>query len=76
MYNPCLECLNRYNRVYDENCNDNCLYAQSVAKLLPYGGIDKVLEVLQGDAFPLVLLDKDHIENTYKIVCAAKDGYI
>jgi hypothetical protein len=76
MYNPCLECLNRYGRSYAEDCDNKCLYAQAVSKLLPHGGVDKVLEVLKGEAFPVIFLDKEHIENTYKIVCAAKDGYI
>ena len=33
-------------------------------------------KIMSGDAFPLVFLDKDHIDFTYKLVCAAKDGII
>ena len=27
MYEPCLECLNRYNRRYSDWCDENCIYA-------------------------------------------------
>lgn len=29
-YNPCFECLNRYNRQYSEECDNDCAYAHAV----------------------------------------------
>lgn len=76
MYNPCLECLNRYGREYTKKCDDMCEYAHAVSKLKPYGGIDEVVKVMKGESFPLVLVDDKHIDFTYKLVCAVKDGVI
>ena len=77
MYNPCFECFNRYGRSYSEECK--CQYAKAVNMLNileSYCGIDEIVEILKGDKFPIVFIDKDHIDSTYKIVCAAKDGFI
>lgn len=76
MYNPCFNCLNRYGHSYIEGCDTNCEYAQVLAKLKPYGSIDEIVEVLKGDRFPVVFLDKDHIDSTITIVNAAKEGLI
>lgn len=76
MYYPCEECLNRYGHSYTEECDETCEYANVISKLKPYGGINEVIKVMKGDAFPLVLIDKDHIDTTYRLVCAAKDGTI
>ena len=76
MYNPCKECWDRYGRVYSENCDNFCEYAHELSKLKPYGGIDAVLKVMKGDAFPVVFIDNDHIDRIYRIVCAARDGII
>jgi hypothetical protein len=76
MYNPCFECLNRYGHTYTEECNNTCEYANIVSKLKALGGIDEIAKVMNGDSFPTVFIDKDHIDRTYRIVCAAKDGLI
>ena len=76
MYNPCFECMNRYGREYTEECDSKCEYANALSKLKAYGGIDEVLEVMCGERIPIAMLDKDHIENTFRIVSAAKSGII
>lgn len=76
MYNPCFECLNRYGHSYTEECDTTCEYARDFAKLRPYGSIDEIVEILKGDKFPIVFLDKDHIDSTLTIVNAAKAGLI
>lgn len=74
MYNPYWECFNRYGHSYDENCK--CQYAKILKLLDSYGRINTVVKVMKGDSFPIVFIDKEHIDRTYKIVCAAKDGFI
>ena len=76
MYNPCFECYNRYGHSYTEECDSTCEYAYELNKLKPYGGIDEAVKVMKGDVIPLVLVDKEHIDSTYRFVCAAKDGTI
>ena len=76
MYNPCSECWNRYGKQYTEECDNKCDYANVVSKLRSYGGIDEVLKVMRGDAIPLTLIDKEHIDDTFRIVSAAKAGII
>ena len=76
MYNPCFECLNRYGHSYTSDCDNTCQYANALSKLKQFGGLDEVLKVMNGDAFPVVLIDNDHIENTFRIVSAAKDKVI
>ena len=76
MYNPCFECYNRYGKQYTEECDNKCDYANVLSRLKLYGGIDEVIEVVSGDAFPLVFIDDEHIDFTYKLVCATKDGVI
>lgn len=74
MYNPCFECMNRYGRQYTEECDNKCDYALS--KLKAYGGIDEVLSVMRGERIPIAMLDKEHIDDTFRIVSAAKSGII
>lgn len=74
MYNPCWECFNRYGHSHDENCK--CQYAKILNLLDLYGGIDTIDKIMKGDSFPIVFIDKEHIDRTYAIVCAAKDGVI
>ena len=76
MYNPCFECYNRYGHSYTEECDNTCEYAHALSKLKSYGGINKVIEVMNSDSFPLVFVDDEHIDRTYAIVCAVKDGII
>ena len=76
MHNPCFECSVRYGHSYIEECNNLCEYANIVSKLKALGGIEEVTKVMSGDSFPIVFIDKDHIDRTYRIVCAAKDGII
>lgn len=76
MYNPCFECWNRYGHYYTEDCDTTCQYANDISKLKPYGGIDETVKVMKGDAFPLVFIDNEHIDYTYRLVCAAKDKII
>lgn len=33
MYEPCLECLIRYNRRYSDWCKENCSYANGIKRL-------------------------------------------
>ena len=49
MYNPCFECWNRYGRQYTEKCDSTCEYAHTLSKLKPYGGIDEVIKMAQGE---------------------------
>lgn len=76
MYTPCFECLNRHGHSYTEECDNTCRYAYDISRLKQFGGIDEVVEVMKGNKFPTIFVDKDHIDFTYKIVCAAKDGYL
>ena len=76
MYNPCFECLNRYGHSYITECDNTCEYANIISKLKPYGSIDEIVEILRGDKFPVVFLNKDHIDSTLTIVNAAKAGLI
>lgn len=77
LYKPCFTCANRYGGTgYTSKCDDTCEYANVMSKLKPYGTIDEILEVLKGDKFPTVFIDRDHIDFTYKIVVAAKEGII
>ena len=36
MYNPCLECLNRYGHSYTEECDGTCNYAYDIRRFKPY----------------------------------------
>ena len=79
MYSPCFNCLNRYGHSYTEECDNTCEYAHEISqlkRLKKYGSIDYIINVMKGDEFPLVFVDKEHIDFTYRIVCAAKDGVI
>ena len=76
MNSPCFECLNRYGHSYTEECDNTCEYANVISKLKPYGTVDEIVEILKGDKFPVVFLDKDHIDSTLAIVNAAKAGLI
>lgn len=76
MYNPCFECMNKYGRQYTEECDSKCEYANAISKLKPYGGIDEAVSVMRGEKIPIAMIDKDHIEDTFRIVNAAKVGII
>lgn len=76
MYSPCFDCMNRGGHSYTEECDNTCEYANVLSKLKPYGSVDEIVAVLNGDRFPTVFVDKDHIEFTDKIVQAAKEGLI
>ena len=76
MYNPCFECLNRHGHSYTEECDNTCEYANIMSKLKSFGGIEEVSKVMNGEAFPLVFLDKEHIDYTHRLVSACKDGAI
>ena len=32
MYNPCLECYNRWNKVYTKECDTTCIYARDIKR--------------------------------------------
>ena len=36
MYNPCLECQNRYGHSYTKECDNICNYAYDIKRLKPY----------------------------------------
>ena len=77
LYKPCFTCANRYGGTgYTSECDETCEYANIMSKLKPYGTIDEIVEILKGDRFPLVFVDKDHIDFTAKIVAAAQKGVI
>jgi hypothetical protein len=76
MYNPCVECFNRYGRQYSNECDNNCEYANVLSQLREHGGLDEVLSVMRGEKIPVIFLNKEHIDYTLKIVHAAKDGLI
>lgn len=76
MYNPCFDCLNRYGRSYTEECDNTCEYAHVLSKLKPFGSVDDIVKVMKGESFPLVFVDDEHIDFTYKLVCAVKEGKI
>ena len=83
MYNPCQECHIRYGKSYSKECDTECEYAHIVSefnkiksKFDEHGGLESVIKILNGDSFPLVLIDKDHIDFTYRLVSAAKEGLI
>ena len=76
MYDPCFECMNRYGHSYTEECDNTCEYAHTLSKLKPYGGIDEAVEVMKGNKLPLVFVDNEHIDSTYRLVHAAKAGII
>lgn len=76
MYSPCFECKIRYNKEYSKECDSKCDYANLVSKLKTYGGIDEVLSVMEGERIPIKMIDKEHIEDTFRIVNAAKEGII
>ena len=77
LYSPCFMCANRTGgHGYTEEYDNTCDYAHTISRLKPYGTIDEIIEVLQGERIPVALLDKDHIESTYGTVCAAKEGLI
>lgn len=77
MYSPCFECMNKAGgHSYIEECDNTCQYANILSRLRPYGSIDEIIAILNGDSFPTVFIDKDHIDFTYKIVMAAKEGFI
>ena len=76
MYNPCFECMNRYGKQYTEECDNKCDYANALSKLKAYGGIDEVLEVMRGERIPIAMIDEEHINDTFRIVSAAKAGII
>lgn len=77
MYNPCFTCANRAGGTgYTVACDTTCEYANVISKLKPYGSIDEIVEILKGDRFPTVFIDKEHIDFTYRIVSAAKEGLL
>jgi hypothetical protein len=68
--------MNRHGHSYTEECDNTCQYANIISKLKPYGSVDEIVEILKGDRFPTVFVDKDHIDFTYRIVSAAKEGLL
>lgn len=76
MYSPCFECSNRYNREYIEECDNTCEYAYFVKRIKDYGGIEEVSKVMEGKSVPISMLEKENIDNIYKIIYCAKHGLI
>ena len=76
MYNPCFECSNIYNREYTEECDNTCEYAYLVKRIKDYGGIEEVSKVMEGKLIPISMLEKENIDNIYKIIYCAKHGLI
>ena len=76
MYNPCFECSNRYNREYTEECDNTCEYAYFVKRIKDYGGIEEVSKVMEGKLIPISMLEKENIDNIYKIIYCVKHGLI
>lgn len=76
MYNPCFECSNIYNREYTEECDNTCEYAYLVKRIKDYGGIEEVSKVMEGKLIPISMLEKENIDNIYKIIYCVKHGLI
>ena len=76
MYNPGFECMNRYGRQYTEECDSKCEYANVMFQLKSYGGLEEVLSVMRGERIPIAMIDKEHIDDTFRIVSVAKAGII
>ena len=76
MYNPCFECSNIYNREYTEECDNTCEYAYFVKRIKDYGGIEEVSKVMEGKLIPISMLEKENIDNIYKIIYCVKHGLI
>lgn len=76
MYGPCFECSNRYNREYTEECDNTCEYVHFVKRIKDYGGIEEVSKVMEGKSVPISMLEKENIDNIYKIIYCAKHGLI
>ena len=76
MYSPCVECFNRYEKQYTEECDSKCDYANVLSKLKPYGTIDEIVEVMQGKRLPMAMLNEENLENVYRIVYSAKHDII
>jgi hypothetical protein len=74
--------MNRRGHSYTEECDNTCEYANVLSRLKPYGSIEEIEAMLKGDRFPLVFIvplvfiDKDHVEGTYLIAKAAKEGLL
>ena len=76
-YDPCLDCKYRLCQLESQEvCVASCRYAYIKSLLRTYGTLEEIVSILKGDSFPVVLIDKDHLDSTYRIVCAAKDGFI
>lgn len=76
MYNPCFECSNIYNREYTEECDNTCEYAYLVKRIKDYGGIEEVSKVMEGKLIPISMLEKENIDNIYKIIYCVKHGLV
>lgn len=76
MYNPCIECQNKYNRQRSEWCNENCAYAHEIAKLKPYGGVDEAVKCMKGEAIPVRLFSSENREFALQIFRAVEAGVI
>lgn len=76
IYNPCIECNNRYETGYTEECDNTCEYAHFVKRIKNYGGIEEVSKVMEGKSVPVSMLEKENIDNIYKIVYCAKHDLI
>lgn len=72
MYSPCFECMNRYGKQYTEECDTKCDYANMLSKLKPYGTIDEIVEVMQGKRVPMAMLEKENIDDVFRIIDYAK----
>lgn len=76
MHNPCMECYSKYGHSYIEVCDSKCQYAKVLSILRKYGGLEKVIDCMEGRAVQVALLKKENIDYTYAIVSAAKEGVI
>lgn len=68
--------MNRYGKQYTKECDRKCDYANLMFQLKSHGGLEEVLEVMRGERIPIAMLDKEHIDDTFRIVTAAKAGII
>ena len=69
-YNPCLECLNRYNRQYSKECDELCDYAR-ILKIRDDNVRDLERIIINKNA-KLEKLNRD-LEWAYQFICKLKE---
>ena len=61
---------------YTEECDNTCEYAYLVKRIKDYGGTEEVSKVMEGKLIPISMLEKENIDNIYKIIYCVKHGLV